>query len=738
MVLPIVRDGYASLLAEIASVQPNLIVAFGNSALWALTGEWGILKWRGSLLRHEESGAKVLPTIHPAAILREWGMRAAVLSDLKRAKRHLTSREYSPPKWEFIIRPNFSQVSSWAHTLRERLVKEEVWLDFDIETRLGHISCAGISWSKTEAICIPFMTGSSHYWNEEEEAAVIHLLWRVLTHPNARVRWQNGLYDAQYTWRHWHFVPRGAQDTMISQHCLFVAQPKALAYQASIYADWYIYWKEEGKNIDGKLTDERNWRYNCQDCIYTREVGEVELETAAKLKLDAPHQFQQDLFWPVLEAMKLGLAVRMDVRAQLALEITEEIDKRYAFLRDILGFDLNPSSSPQMTKLFYSDFAQAPIMTRAKKGVPAHLTCDDEALQKLAAREPLLRPIISAISDIRTLQVFLSTFISAKLDVDGRMRCSFNIGGNAKGKSAPYTLRLSSSKNAFDSGANLQNIPSEKSKSLGKAAQRAAKDTLSFLGDPLSLPNIRTMFGPDKGYTFFDMDLDRADLQAMAWDADDPVLKEVLKKNVDTHLFNVYVLDNEEPPPLEELVETHPKYPDHRGPRKHKREFAKVFCHASDYLGKARTVAAHTGRTVAEIERSQRTYFGMYKGIQKWQERIIAQVNKYRFVENRFGYRWYIFDRIDDSLMPEAVAWVPQSTVGCLINRIWLNIFKHEPAVQVLLQVHDSLAGQFPTYRKEYYMKRLAELSRIVIPYDDPLIIPVGIATSDVSWGDCE
>ncbi len=44
-------DGYNELLAEIEMVQPNLIVAFGNLALWALTGNWGILKWRGSLLK---------------------------------------------------------------------------------------------------------------------------------------------------------------------------------------------------------------------------------------------------------------------------------------------------------------------------------------------------------------------------------------------------------------------------------------------------------------------------------------------------------------------------------------------------------------------------------------------------------------------------------------------------------------------------------------------------------------
>ena len=88
------------------------------------------------------------------------------------------------------------------------------------------------------------------------------------------------------------------------------------------------------------------------------------------------------------------------------------------------------------------------------------------------------------------------------------------------------------------------------------------------------------------------------------------MLKTALHLGADIHLLNVYSLDGAEPPPLEELVETHPKYPDHRGPRKHKREFAKVFCHATNYVGGARTVAAHTGRSVHEIDKAQKELDG--------------------------------------------------------------------------------------------------------------------------------
>lgn len=257
-VLPIVAEGFARLQTEIAMVRPNVIVAFGNLALWALTGNWGVTKWRGSLLRLDIKAMpagvdltdrpKLIPTIHPASVLREWAQRPYVLNDLRRAKRHLTSREYQTPNYRFILRPSMAQVKEtldWMFLELESGVP--LWIDLDLETRAGHIACCGLSWSLTEAICIPFMDRSSAtgYWHLEEEAWIVWRLYSVLTHPRVRVRAQNGLYDAQYIHRHWHFIPRFIQDTMISQHAIFSDLPKSLAFQASMYSEHYVFWKED-------------------------------------------------------------------------------------------------------------------------------------------------------------------------------------------------------------------------------------------------------------------------------------------------------------------------------------------------------------------------------------------------------------------------------------------------------------------------------------------------------------
>ncbi len=97
---------------------------------------------------------------------------------------------------------------------------------------------------------------------------------------------------------------------MISQHSLFSDLPKSLAFQASMYCDYYYYWKDEGKVWDESMGEESLWHYNCLDCVYTDEVGRVELESAEKMKLVDVHQQQQELLWPVLRTMIKGVAHR--------------------------------------------------------------------------------------------------------------------------------------------------------------------------------------------------------------------------------------------------------------------------------------------------------------------------------------------------------------------------------------------------------------------------------------------
>src|SRR5882762_1636647 len=98
------------------------------------------------------------------------------------------------------------------------------------------------------------------------------------------------------------------------------------------------------------------------------------------LGLESQAAFQMRLFYAALRAMQLGVRVDLERRAQITAELGSAIEDCDKFISSVLGHPLNVRSSPQMAKLFYTDLAQKPVLSRAKKGQPPHVSCDDEAL----------------------------------------------------------------------------------------------------------------------------------------------------------------------------------------------------------------------------------------------------------------------------------------------------------------------------------------------------------------------
>ncbi len=700
-VLPCVHEGLALLQREIELCRPNVIIALGNAALWALTGEWGITSWRGSMLSCDlplalDYKPQVLPTYSPAMVLRQWSWRSIVVQDLRRAKKMMgQGREVIPPDYNFIIRPDYSTTLSVLHQLYTQVQSRKGKLAVDIETRAGHISCVGLAWSKLDAICIPLMCVErpEGYWSEAEEPVIAYALYQLLTHPNVEVVGQNFSYDAQYFHRHLHFLPRLARDTMLAQHTLFSNMQKGLDFLSSIHCEYHRYWKGEGKEWNPNIPEEQHWTYNCKDCVITFEVDDSQQAAIDAMRLREVHDFQQSLYHPVLKTMIRGLRVDTSRRAEFALSLQEEILSRQAWLDNVVGRPLNIKSPKQMKEFFYDELAQKTNLKRREGTV----TCDDEALRKIAEREPLLLPLVRKVQELRSLGVFLSTFVNAPLDSDNRMRCSFNIAGTE-------TYRFSSRENAFGSGMNLQNIP----KGGGN--------------DDLELPNVRSLFIPDPGMTFFDIDLSSADLRIVVWEADEPEMKAMLKEGLD---------------PYTEIAKEfyHDPSITKKDPR---RQTFKSFAHGTNYLGTAKGLAERLGLSVHESEKTQKWYFGRFKKIKQWQDDLCDQVTKRRMVQNVFGYRCHFFDRIEGTIFNQAAAWIPQSTVGCLINRGYVKIHETLPEVEILLQVHDSLAGQYPTHLGDWMANKIVEAAEIPLPYPgDPLVIPVGVKTSTKSWGDC-
>lgn len=249
-----------------------------------------------------------------------------------------------------------------------------------------------------------------------------------------------------------------------------------------------------------------------------------------------------------------------------------------------------------------------------------------------------------------------------------------------------------------------------------------------ILTEHMTLPNLRKFFRPDPGYTMFDVDLAGADAQVVAWDAGDEGLKAAFRAHAagtgpKVHCVNAKTIYGELAGP--------------DGKREPYYSRAKAGVHLTNYGGQAVTCASALHCSLFEAQKFQDTWFRLHPEIKDWHERILHQITTTRTVRNAFGFRRIYFDRIED-VFTQALAWIPQSTVALVINKGYLNVHQNLPEAQILLQVHDSLVGQVKTSLWPSIKPKLLQQLTVPVPYADPLVIPLGLKTSTVSWGDCK
>lgn len=686
---------------EIRECNPNVVILLGGLSLYAANGNSAISTWRGSLL--DIAGYKAIPTYSPAQIQTNWEWRGIAVSDLRRAAKQSLNRNVPQAPYRFDIRPTADRVLEvlGALTARADRSPEPISISADLETRGGHMACTGIAWSKYDAMCIPQMCVERPrgYFEAETELAIVLATRKLLTHPNVEVVGQNFLYDAQYFSKENGYIPRIKHDTMFQQHILFPGLPKGLDFLASMYCEHYTYWKGEGKEWNPKMPEEQLWGYNCKDACYTWEINEA-LKPLIAETFAEQYAFQMELWHATLRMMLRGVRIDMLYRKELTEQLLGEMQTRNQRLTKLVGHELNPRSPKQLQKFFYDDLG-LPVQRqrKGKRGV----TCDDEALTKLGRIEPLIRPVTNTIRELRSLNVFYANFVCAQLGLDNRIRCSFNPAGTE-------TYRFNSSKDAFGEGTNLQNVPSGDEEEDHEA-------------DGLVLPNIRKLFVPDFEKFIGDTDLAGADAQVVAYESEDDILKDIFRRGEKLHAVNAKDMFGGNAGP--------------DGKRMPYYAYAKAGCHLTNYGGKAATLSKATGMSMKESEAFQRRWFDIHPGIKRWHEETENHLMTRRYVENKFGYRRFYFDRIE-GILPQALAWIPQSTVACVTNRALLKIHQTLPEIDILIQVHDSIVFQAPKHHWARLKPLLREALVVVVPYEDKLIIPFSLKTSPLSWGHCE
>jgi DNA polymerase-1 len=240
--------------------------------------------------------------------------------------------------------------------------------------------------------------------------------------------------------------------------------------------------------------------------------------------------------------------------------------------------------------------------------------------------------------------------------------------------------------------------------------------------------NVKELFLPEPGYIVGDADLAQADARVVAWDADDETLKEIFNDpKLDLHTENAKTIFGSCP------SKSHPN-----------RKKAKAGVHAVNYHVYPQTLAKALGVTVLEAEYFIRRWFEAHPKIKAWHDRIYHEMMVEKVIRNAFGFEKKFFDiRDKPTALSEALAWIPQSTVAIIINKVWQSIDERlDPSnIYVTMQTHDSINFEI---KKEEVCKtslQLEECFNVIVPYPDPLHIPgtLGLGTDygnlvDTTW----
>lgn len=241
----------------------DTVIALGNTATWALLGvPPRIGKMRGTYWRSPFVDAKVIPTYHPAAVMREWSLRTIVLLDLIKAKEFAGTTKITRPSRKVHIDPDLADLEVWKKDLLNRsLISIDIEVDFPSKkSKERYISCIAFSPTPTLSYVVPFIKNRwEAYWKTVGEEFLAWEFVRTICESKIDKLFQKHLFDT-YVLRRLQpsiFVGGRIHDTLHLHHSLYPEIQKDLGFMGSIWTEEPA-WKLErpkGKGAKEKRDD---------------------------------------------------------------------------------------------------------------------------------------------------------------------------------------------------------------------------------------------------------------------------------------------------------------------------------------------------------------------------------------------------------------------------------------------------------------------------------------------------
>lgn len=758
------------LFNELESVRPKVIVPLGNNALNSLLKKSGITKHRGNTYKYKGNGwtANVMPTFHPAAILRKPGDMGLLVDDLSRVVDELNGRNKKE-----VIRYRLADSIDKIKFYIEKIKKYGV-VSFDTETngtkphrRNFKVATIQFSYKKRHGVVIPISHELSPFTKPQLKIISKLLEKEIFNNKNVIKVAQNAKFDLRVLKRIGIKKFKGEyHDTMIL-HYLENENRRhdldSMSFELTMYGEYWRKVHELGL-LDGKALEipiKILGKYGAKDTDVTLRAFKKLLKSIKKDKelyriyrniymasllsftemedngmvLDRKYnkKLSKKFEKAIDELREKLLSYRQTKRAEKVIRSLKEEgvslrdgsttkpNKKYESLNlgstDQLKFVLYKFMLSENKQKFNCGFGFKPIKY-TETGAPS---CSEESIIELMNNpnsDDLTRDFMVNLVEYKKLTTLDSKYASGMqkhlMGKDDYVHPNYKIIGTVTGR--PSCTE-----------PNLLNIPRSK---------------LAEYDSPLK-PLIKKQFIAPEGFVIVQVDYSQAELRVMAdWAGDDRMIG-WFRDGKDVHLF---VAADMLGIPESEVTD---------GQRKRAKtvNFGVIYCVGKYTLAdNLSSPSQGVFYTPDQAEKFQIDYFNRFPKIKIQMDYFQNFAKENGFVRTRFGQKrrlpdlmsnnsYLIREALNQSVNAPIQGTAAQYTI-CAINMAMGNfhfnkspIKKIDKRIKINNTVYDSIMAYVPENRVQdysYEMKKICENVPTKKYFDFESKVPMKV---DVEWG---
>jgi DNA polymerase-1 len=402
-----------------------------------------------------------------------------------------------------------------------------------------------------------------------------------------------------------------------------------------------------------------------------------------KLSEQGLAKLYQDLEVPLIEVLgELEFhGIRLDVPKlrSMSAEMTAQLQRIEEEIHTLAGRSFNIASPKQLRQVL---FGELKLPAQRRTGITGEASTAQATLERLAA---LGHELPQKILEHRRIAKLKGTYVDALPDLinprTGRVHASFN-------QTVAATGRLSGS------DPNLQNIPVRTEQGR----------------------QIRQAFIPEEGWLLLTADYSQIELRLLAHFTGDAELKRAFSEERDIHgtvAAQIFGVDEKDVTP-------------------EMRRVAKTVNFGIIYGISAHGLAPRLGITLEEAAGFIDSYFARYPKVLEYQQRLLANCRRDRYVGTILGRRREIsgiraYTTYQQRNQPEreAINMEIQGSAADLIKMAMLNIYRRlrreQRQARMLLQIHDELVFEVPPAELEDVARLVDKEMTTALKLDVPL-----------------